>query len=69
LAAVNGVVQLEILVDRDSIEIFGNKGQLYMPMPASDPASTSLVSLTCTGGTGTFNSLIVSKLKSAWPQP
>jgi len=69
LAPGNGVVHLEILVDRDSIEIFGDNGQLYMPMPVSNPASSLLISLTCAGGAATFDSLIISKLKSAWPQP
>ena len=66
LAPVNGGIQLEIIVDRDTIEIFGNNGQLYMPMPVNNSVSTSLVSLGCTGGTATFNSLVVSKLKSIW---
>jgi sucrose-6-phosphate hydrolase SacC (GH32 family) len=69
LPPVNGVVQIRILVDRDSVEIFGNNGQLYMPLPANNPVSNSLVSLSCSGGTATFNSLTVSKLKSAWSQP
>jgi len=69
LAPINGTVQLEILVDRDSIEIFGNHGQLYMPMPANNPIGNSLISLACTGGTADFSSLTVSKLESAWPQP
>lgn len=66
LAPVNGSVQLELIVDRDTLEIFGNNGQLYMPMPVSNPDSTSLLSLTCAGGTATFSSVVASKLKSAW---
>jgi fructan beta-fructosidase len=69
LPPINGIVQLEILVDLDSIEIFGNYGQLYMPLPASNSTGNSLTSLGCTGGTATFDSLVVSKLKSIWPQP
>lgn len=69
LPLVNGMVQVRILVDRDSIEIFGNNGQLYMPLPANNPAGNSLVSLSCMGGTATFNSLVVAKLKSAWSKP
>jgi fructan beta-fructosidase len=65
----NGTVRLEMIVDRDSIEIFGNDGQLYMPLPAGNPAGNSLISLTCAGGTANFNSLIVTKLKSIWPMP
>ncbi len=69
LPPVNGTVQLRMLVDRDSVEIFGNNGELYMPMPASNPQSTSLISLSCTGGAARFHSLTVSKLKSIWPAP
>ena len=57
LPPINGSVQLEIVVGRDPIETFGNNGLLYMPMPVSNPAGNSLISLT------------VSKLKSAWPTP
>jgi len=66
LPPINGVVQLEIIVDRDTIEIFGNNGQLYMPLPASNSSGNSLISLSCTGGVATFNSLTVNKLKSIW---
>lgn len=66
LVPVSGVVQLEIIVDRKTIEIFGNNGQLYLPLPADNAVSTSLLSVGCTGGNATFNSLIVNKLKSIW---
>ena len=68
LATINGSIQLEIIVDRNTLEIFGNNGQLYMPLPVNDPVSNSLVSLSRSGGAATFNSLIVSKLKSIWPK-
>jgi sucrose-6-phosphate hydrolase SacC (GH32 family) len=68
LSPVGGVVQLQILVDRDTIEIFGNNGQLYMPLPAGNSTGNSLISVSCTGGTATFNSLNVAKLKSIWMQ-
>lgn len=68
LPPLNGVVQLEILVDRDTIEIFGNNGRLYMPLPANNPAGTAQIGLATVGGTALFNSLIVSKLKPIWPQ-
>ena len=69
LAPNNGVVQLQIIVDVDSIEIFGNQGQLYMPLPVNNPAGNSLISVTCSGGSAIFNSLAVSKLKSIWQSP
>jgi sucrose-6-phosphate hydrolase SacC (GH32 family) len=66
LPPINGTVQLEIIVDRDTIELFGNNGQLYMPLPASNSSGNSLISLTCTGGNAIFNSLTVNQLKSIW---
>ncbi len=66
LPPINGSVQLEIISDRDTIEIFGNNGQLYMPLPASNSSGNSLISLTCSGGSATFSSLTVNKLKSIW---
>jgi fructan beta-fructosidase len=69
LPPVNGGVQLEIIVDRNTVEIFGNGGLLYMPLPVNNPPGNSLVSLTCSGGNASFTSLTVSKLHSTWPQP
>jgi hypothetical protein len=53
-------------VDRDTIGIFGNNSQLYMPLPASNTSGNSLISLTCSVGTASFGSLTVNKLKSIW---
>ena len=69
LSPINGVIQLEIIVDRDTAEIFGNSGQLYMPLPANNSSGNSLISLACTSGNVTFNSLTVDKLKSTWSSP
>jgi len=66
LPPINGSVQLEIIVDRDTIEIFGNNGQLYMPLPAGNSSGNPLISLICTGGNASFNSLTVNQLKSIW---
>jgi sucrose-6-phosphate hydrolase SacC (GH32 family) len=66
IAPVGGSVQVEITVDHKTMEIFGNDGQLYMPLPANNPADTSLILLTCNGGNATFSSLTVNKLKSIW---
>jgi fructan beta-fructosidase len=66
LTPINGSVQLEIIADRDTIEIFGNSGQLYMPLPASNSSGNTLISVTSSGGNATFSSLTVNKLKSIW---
>ena len=68
LVPLNGTVTLEVITDRQSVEIFGNSGQLYMPIGSTSysPAS-NLLSLTSQGASTVFNSLIVNKLKSIWP--
>ena len=43
LPPIDGSVQLEIIVDRDTIEIYGNNGELYMPMPANNSSGNSLI--------------------------
>jgi autotransporter-associated beta strand protein len=68
LPPLNGIVQLEIITDRQSVEIFGNSGQLYMPIVTTPYSSTNnVLSLTSQGTTTVFNSLTVNKLKSIWP--
>lgn len=66
LPQINGLVQLEIIVDLDTIEIFGDDGELYMPLPANNSSSNSLISVTTSGGSAMFDSLEVYKLTSIW---
>lgn len=68
LPIVNGTVQLEIIQDRQMLEIFGNSGQLYMPMAgtAYSPTNNTL-SVQSIGNTTTFKSLVVNKMRSIWP--
>ncbi|MGC9944566.1 MAG: glycoside hydrolase family 32 protein, partial [Verrucomicrobiota bacterium] len=68
LPPLNGIVTLELITDRQSVEIFGNSGQLYMPIgstPYSPP--NDLLSLTSQGNSTVFTSLTVNKLRSIWP--
>lgn len=63
----DGRLHLRVLLDRTSVEVFGNRGQadisgVFFP----DPAERSLV-LTTTGGTATVLRLVAHELKSAWP--
>jgi hypothetical protein len=62
----NGVVHLQMLVDRGLIEIFGNDGQLYMPMRVSPVPGLLAVSLTATAMGATLNALTMHNLGSAW---
>jgi len=67
LPPLNGIVNLEIITDRQSVEIFGNSGQLYMPIVTTpySPANNAL-SLTSQGASTLFNSLKVNQLQSIW---
>jgi sucrose-6-phosphate hydrolase SacC (GH32 family) len=67
LPAINGVVNLEIISDRQTTEIFGNGGQLYMPIAGTGFNPTNnVLSLTTQGSAAVFQSLSVNKLKSVW---
>ncbi len=68
LPFLNGIVSLEIITDRQSVEIFGNSGQLYMPIVTTPYAPTNNVSSVTSQGTATlFHSLTVNQLQSIWP--
>ncbi|MHC4569940.1 MAG: GH32 C-terminal domain-containing protein [Planctomycetota bacterium] len=68
LKPVDGKIRLEILVDRTSIEIFGNNGRVYMPMGAilaDNPKPPELLIFT-EGGNTEVESLDIIQLRSAW---
>jgi len=65
LKAEDDRIQLELLVDRTSIELFGNEGAIYMPMgviPSEDNRSLALRG----DGRAKVVRLEVSELRSAW---
>lgn len=63
---MDGKISLRLLVDRTSVDIFGNDGALYMPMGMIIPADKTALELYAKGGTAHINSLKVYDLKSAW---
>lgn len=67
LPLVDGKVSLQILVDRTSLEIFGNRGALYMPMGAGFDAQKQGLAVTSKDAKVHFDSLEVFKLKPIWP--
>ena len=68
LPPVNGTVTLEVITDRQSVEIFGNSGQLYMPIVTTPYSpSNNALSLTSQGASTVFSSLTINKLQSIWP--
>jgi len=66
LAPVDGQIKLQILVDRTSIEIYGNDGEVVMTsfyLPTDDKVGISSYSV---GAITRVKSLQVYELKSAW---
>ncbi len=67
LETANGQINLRILVDRTSIEVFGNDGKVSMTscfLPRPEDAGLELFS---NGGDPKILSLTVCELKSVWP--
>ncbi len=67
LKASDGRIQLRILVDRTSVEIYANNGEVYMPLAAvpKDDRNKGL-ELFADGGAAQVNSLAIRELKSVW---
>ena len=68
LPPLNGKVRLQLLVDRTSLEIFGNDGLLYMPMAGKFIPDDHSLTLTATDAAIRCDSLEVNELKSIWPR-
>ncbi|MBW8039899.1 MAG: DUF4980 domain-containing protein [Planctomycetes bacterium] len=66
LEPVNGKIDLELLVDRNSIEIFANGGRLYMPIGGILPKDDKSVKLFSDGSTTDIETLDVWELRSIW---
>ena len=62
-------LRLRLLVDRTSIDIFGNDGRLYLPIGVLVPADNRSLALDVKGLGASLNSLVVHELKTAWPSP
>jgi len=66
MKAVDGKIRLRMLVDRTSIEIFGNDGLVYMPMGVIPKDEERGLEVFGKGGEGRIISLEVFELRSAW---
>jgi sucrose-6-phosphate hydrolase SacC (GH32 family) len=66
LKAEDGKIRLRMLVDRTSIDIFGNNGRLYMPMTVAVDARNTSLQLRAEGRGAFISTLDVSELKSIW---
>ena len=66
LKPMDGSVRLEILVDRTSIEIFGNDGRVYMPIGVILAGKSKALEIFTKGGDTEIKSLQVFELSSIW---
>jgi sucrose-6-phosphate hydrolase SacC (GH32 family) len=66
LKTANGKIRLEILVDRTSIEIFGNDGRVYMPIGTILPDDNRTLELFSKDGSTGIDSLEIYELCPAW---
>lgn len=66
LASQNGRIRLQLLVDRISIEAFGNDGELSMTSYFLPDLDNADVGIYAEGGTATLVLLKVHELKSSW---
>jgi sucrose-6-phosphate hydrolase SacC (GH32 family) len=69
LKPVDGKIRLRLMVDRTSIDIFGNDGRLYMPMGMIVPQDNLSLEVYAQGGSAKITALEVHELKSAWESP
>ena len=69
LAPVEGKIKLRILVDRTTLEIFGNDGQASLTTFFNADPDRKDLALTAVGGTAKIVHLDVHELKSAWKKP
>ena len=62
----SGRIRLRILVDRASIEIFGNDGRLYLPIGTLLPEGGRSLELLTRNGSAVVETLTVREVKSIW---
>ncbi|MHC4890574.1 MAG: GH32 C-terminal domain-containing protein, partial [Planctomycetota bacterium] len=63
---IDGTIKLHILVDRTSIEIFPNYGQVTMHLCFPLDTNNTSVHVSASGGQAKIKSLTLYKLKSIW---
>ena len=63
---IDGKIKLRLLIDRSSIELFGNDGQVSMSSCFVPPPENHELSLFVEGATITLGSVVVHELNSAW---
>ena len=62
----NGSIRLRMLVDRTSVDIFGNAGQLYMPSGVVMASDNKSLEISAKGGEAQIKAMEIFEFKSAW---
>ena len=68
LKPLDNTIRFELLVDRTSIEIFGNAGRVYMPIGVLLADSPKSLEIFTRGGNTIIESMELFELSSIWPQ-
>jgi fructan beta-fructosidase len=66
LKTTGGVLQLRVILDRGSVEVFANDGSVAACVPVRPARANSPLRLTVVGGEAQLESLEVYELRSAW---
>lgn len=66
LKPVDGKIRLQILVDRTSIEVFGNDGRVTMSIGVIPKDENKSIEVFSKGGNSKINSLDIYELRSSW---
>jgi fructan beta-fructosidase len=66
LKPVDGRIRLRMMVDRASIDVFGNDGRVYMPVGVIVPPDNRTLVLYAKGGRAEIRRLEVFELEPAW---
>ncbi|MBN2843588.1 MAG: GH32 C-terminal domain-containing protein, partial [Sedimentisphaerales bacterium] len=66
VALSNDQIKLDIIVDRMSLEIFADDGQIYMPVRANLTTAPDTLKLDSVGGNTQVVELTVNRLSSVW---
>ncbi|HMF19070.1 MAG TPA: GH32 C-terminal domain-containing protein, partial [Gemmataceae bacterium] len=66
LSPRDGKITMEILVDRGSIEVFGNKGRVAISSGRITAKDNRSLKIVATGGTAMVRNLVIHEMRSAW---
>ena len=66
LNALNGIITVQVLVDRPMLEICGNNGRVVITRPRGKKGTISTMTTFAIGGEAVLLSLEVNELETIW---